>query len=126
MFPFGQKEISAPEQARDQFQAQARCGAAGLDPVLIPPFAGQPLDGYGGRPDGAAVDAEGCYWVAMFEGQRVLRLSPSGEWTPFRNPYQQALDADVQASTWMSAAAKAEAAAMLPVLEALTGDELHY
>lgn len=40
---------------------------------------GQPLDEYGGRPDGAAVDAEGCYWVAMFEGQRVLRLSPAGE-----------------------------------------------
>ena len=40
---------------------------------------GQSLDAYGGRPDGAAVDAEGCYWVAMFEGQRVLRLSPRGE-----------------------------------------------
>jgi sugar lactone lactonase YvrE len=40
---------------------------------------GQALDGYGGRPDGAAVDAQGCYWVAMFEGQRVLRLSPQGE-----------------------------------------------
>lgn len=40
---------------------------------------GQPLDDYGGRPDGAAVDAEGCYWVAMFEGQRLLRLSPAGE-----------------------------------------------
>ena len=39
----------------------------------------QPLDAYGGRPDGAAVDSEGCYWVAMFEGQQVLRLSPSGE-----------------------------------------------
>lgn len=39
---------------------------------------GQPLERYGGRPDGAAVDAEGCYWVAMFEGQRLLRLSPSG------------------------------------------------
>jgi sugar lactone lactonase YvrE len=40
---------------------------------------GEPLSSYGGRPDGAAVDAEGCYWVAMFEGQRVLRLSPEGE-----------------------------------------------
>ena len=37
------------------------------------------LAGYGGRPDGAAVDLEGCYWVAMYEGGRVLRLSPSGE-----------------------------------------------
>ena len=41
--------------------------------------ADQDLSTYGGRPDGAAVDAEGCYWVAMFEGQRVLRLSPRGE-----------------------------------------------
>lgn len=39
---------------------------------------GQALDAYGGRPDGAAMDAEGCYWVAMFEGQRLLRLSPEG------------------------------------------------
>ncbi len=34
---------------------------------------------YGGRPDGATMDAEGMYWVAMFEGGRVLRISPSGE-----------------------------------------------
>lgn len=40
---------------------------------------GSDLSTYGGRPDGAAVDAEGCYWVAMFEGARVLRLSPAGE-----------------------------------------------
>lgn len=39
---------------------------------------GHDLTGYGGRPDGAAMDVEGCYWVAMFEGQRVLRLSPQG------------------------------------------------
>jgi sugar lactone lactonase YvrE len=35
--------------------------------------------GYGGRPDGAAVDAKGNYWVAMFEGGRILQLSPTGE-----------------------------------------------
>ena len=40
---------------------------------------GQSLEGYGGRPDGAAVDVEGCYWAAMFEGQRLVRLSPDGE-----------------------------------------------
>lgn len=40
---------------------------------------GQSLDDYAGRPDGAAMDAEGCYWVAMYEGARVLRLSPAGE-----------------------------------------------
>ncbi len=39
----------------------------------------QPLDTYGGRPDGAAMDIEGCYWASMFEGQRVLRISPDGE-----------------------------------------------
>jgi sugar lactone lactonase YvrE len=34
---------------------------------------------YGGRPDGAAVDSEGNYWVAMFEGGRILKLSPQGD-----------------------------------------------
>lgn len=34
---------------------------------------------YGGRPDGAAVDSEGAYWCAMYEGGHILRLSPSGE-----------------------------------------------
>lgn len=38
----------------------------------------QPLADYGGRPDGAAVDSEGCYWVALFEGARLLRLAPDG------------------------------------------------
>jgi sugar lactone lactonase YvrE len=40
---------------------------------------GQDLATYGGRPDGAAMDSEGCYWAAMFEGQRLVRLSPDGE-----------------------------------------------
>ncbi|SMF01452.1 Sugar lactone lactonase YvrE [Alteromonadaceae bacterium Bs31] len=31
-----------------------------------------------GRPDGAAVDSEGYYWTALYEGQRIVRLSPLG------------------------------------------------
>jgi sugar lactone lactonase YvrE len=30
------------------------------------------------RPDGAAVDSEGCYWIALYRGGKVLRLAPSG------------------------------------------------
>lgn len=50
---------------------------------------GQP--GYGGRPDGAAVDADGSYWVAMFEGQRLVKLDARGRelasiTTPVRCP----------------------------------------
>lgn len=41
----------------------------------------QDLSTYGGRPDGAAVDVQGGYWSAMFEGQRLVRLSPAGEVT---------------------------------------------
>jgi sugar lactone lactonase YvrE len=39
---------------------------------------GQDLATYGGRPDGAAIDAQGFYWVAMFEGARLVRLRPDG------------------------------------------------
>ncbi|MGI9276522.1 MAG: SMP-30/gluconolactonase/LRE family protein [Endozoicomonas sp.] len=31
-----------------------------------------------GRPDGCAVDVDGCYWVALFAGGKVVRLSPGG------------------------------------------------
>lgn len=34
---------------------------------------------YGGRPDGAAVDSEDAYWCAMYEGGRILRISPYGD-----------------------------------------------
>lgn len=34
--------------------------------------------GYRGRPDGAAVDGQGNYWLAMFEGRRVCQLAPDG------------------------------------------------
>lgn len=31
-----------------------------------------------GRPDGGSVDEEGCYWTALFDGGRVVRLAPDG------------------------------------------------
>ena len=31
-----------------------------------------------GRPDGAAVDAHGCYWSALYEGGRLHRYDPDG------------------------------------------------
>ncbi|WP_336957731.1 SMP-30/gluconolactonase/LRE family protein [Sphingobium aquiterrae] len=31
-----------------------------------------------GRPDGGSADAEGCYWSALFDGGRVVRLAPDG------------------------------------------------
>lgn len=43
-----------------------------------PRAADAPPESYGGRPDGAAVDVEGCYWVAMYEGARLVRLAPDG------------------------------------------------
>lgn len=42
-------------------------------------FSADKENNYGGRPDGAAVDSEGNYWVAMFEGARIAKLSPQGE-----------------------------------------------
>ena len=34
--------------------------------------------GYRGRPDGATIDAQGNYWVAMFEGRRICQFAPDG------------------------------------------------
>ena len=48
-------------------------------PPKSPGWAWGSATPYGGRPDGAAVDAEGCYWSAQYEGGRLLRLSPKGE-----------------------------------------------
>ena len=46
----------------------------------VKPEGWQPgMSGYGGRPDGAAVDVQGNYYVAMYEGARLLKLSPARE-----------------------------------------------
>lgn len=43
---------------------------------FTPPQAGT---SYGGRPDGACMDTAGNYWVALYEGARILQISPSGK-----------------------------------------------
>ncbi len=45
---------------------------------LVKQFSTDKTANYGGRPDGGAVDSEGAYWCAMYEGGRLLRLSPDG------------------------------------------------
>lgn len=37
-----------------------------------------PTESDRGRPDGAAVDSDGCYWTALYEGARVQRYAPDG------------------------------------------------
>ena len=32
----------------------------------------------GDRPDGAAVDRDGCYWSALYRGGKVVRIAPDG------------------------------------------------
>lgn len=42
-----------------------------------------------GRPDGAAVDQEGCYWMARYDGWRIVRHAPDGrELFTLRTPVQ--------------------------------------
>lgn len=47
---------------------------------FAPKPAGWTFEGpsYQGRPDGAAVDVQGNYWVSMFEGRRVCQFAPDG------------------------------------------------
>jgi sugar lactone lactonase YvrE len=65
--------------AHDFDGASGQIGTRRVFARFEPKRPDQDLDTYGGRPDGAAVDAEGAYWCAMFEGQRLLRLSSEGQ-----------------------------------------------
>lgn len=37
------------------------------------------MNAHPGRPDGAAVDAEGCYWICAIDSGQVLRFTPEGK-----------------------------------------------
>src|SRR3546814_576493 len=65
-----------------------------------------------GRPDGGAVDAEGCYWSALWDGWRVVRLSPAGELLqtvdlPVQRPTMIALGGSDLKTAFVTSAGKA-------------------
>ena len=64
--------------AYDFDASQGSLSRSRLFKQFLPKQPEQDLATYGGRPDGAAVDSEGAYWCAMFEGQRLVRLAPDG------------------------------------------------
>ena len=64
-----------------------------------------------GRPDGAAVDAEGCYWSALWDGWRIVRMSPAGELLqtvdlPVQRPTMLAFGGDDLCTAFVTSAGK--------------------
>ena len=72
-------QSDTPNHVIYRFEFDAASGQVGERQVFARLPAKGEADVYGGRPDGAAIDAEGCYWSAQYEGGRVLRFSPQGE-----------------------------------------------
>ncbi len=66
------------------------------------------------RPDGGAVDAEGCYWSALYEGARVARFDPDGRLieavaVPARKPTMPAFGGTDLRTLFLTTAADGEA-----------------
>jgi sugar lactone lactonase YvrE len=64
--------VDSPTRRVDALAFDPETGAATDRAVLVDASA------FPGVPDGLAVDAEGCVWVAMHEGAALLRFSPDG------------------------------------------------
>ncbi len=72
-------QSDTPNHVVYQFEFDQVAGRASHRRIFAERPANRTDPAYGGRPDGAAIDAEGCYWSAQFEGGQVLRFSPGGE-----------------------------------------------
>ncbi len=76
---------------------------------------------YGGRPDGATVDSEDAYWCAMYDGGRLLRLSPTGDVLqevalPVRCPTMMAFGGDDLCTLYITSVREKRSAAELEML----------
>jgi sugar lactone lactonase YvrE len=67
--------IDSPTRRIDVFD-YAETGDGVRLPVDRRPFV--TIEDGGGFPDGLTVDAEGCVWVALWEGSAVRRYTPAG------------------------------------------------
>ncbi|MBL8521244.1 MAG: SMP-30/gluconolactonase/LRE family protein [Betaproteobacteria bacterium] len=72
-------QSDTPNHVIHQFDYDAARGAVSNRREFARRPANRSDPDYGGRPDGAAIDVEGCYWSAQFEGAQVLRYSRDGD-----------------------------------------------
>lgn len=72
-------QSDTPNHVIHEFDYDAARGTVSNRRVFARRPANRTDPDYGGRPDGAAIDAEGCYWSAQFEGAQVLRYSLDGK-----------------------------------------------
>ena len=74
-------QSDTPTHTIYQFDFDMARGAVGSRRVFARCSDNRGVPDYAGRPDGAAIDADGNYWSAQYEGARVLRFAPSGDVT---------------------------------------------
>lgn len=75
----------SPDETRMYFADTARRGVDVFDYVIATGKATNrrrfvDIDRADGLPDGIAMDAEGCLWVALYGGGAVRRYTPEGRW----------------------------------------------
>ena len=71
-------QSDTPNHVIYRFPFDVETGLVGAREIFVKRPDDKTQAGYDGRPDGAAVDSEGCYWSAQYEGSCVLRFSPTG------------------------------------------------
>jgi sugar lactone lactonase YvrE len=72
-------QSDTPNHVAYRFPFDVATGTVGERETFFTRAADKTSADYGGRPDGAAVDLDGNYWSAQYEGGCVVRYSPYGE-----------------------------------------------